>query len=179
MASSPLCVLGSAIYLHVPSVPITQPACHFPRHTWLSFVHAFVHGYSTSLNGLSPHPCLSWSFTSFKTQLIFLCNLFCFLLAPSESEVKVRVTQSCPSLQPHGLYSPRNYPGQNTGVGSCSLLQGIFPTQGSNPGLRHYQKEENNMKNSRVWICGHSQMATWVRLVTSNLRWKSVKGTVN
>ena len=29
------------------------------------------------------------------------------------------------------------YPGQNTGVGSRSLLQGIFPTQGSNPGLPH------------------------------------------
>ena len=41
------------------------------------------------------------------------------------------------SLQPHGLYSPRNSPGQNTGVGSLSLLQGIFPTQGSNPGLPH------------------------------------------
>ena len=34
------------------------------------------------------------------------------------------------SLQPHGLYSPWNSPGQNTGVGSLSLLQGIFPTQG-------------------------------------------------
>ena len=30
-----------------------------------------------------------------------------------------------------------NSPGQNTGVGSLSLLQGIFPTQGSNPGLPH------------------------------------------
>ena len=39
------------------------------------------------------------------------------------------------SLWPHGLYSPWNSPGQNTGVGSCSLLQGIFPTQGLNPGL--------------------------------------------
>ena len=38
------------------------------------------------------------------------------------------------SLQPHGLYSPCNSPGQNTGVGSLSLLQGIFLTQGSNPG---------------------------------------------
>ena len=37
------------------------------------------------------------------------------------------------SLRPHGLYSPRNSPGQNTGVGGHSLLQGIFPTQGSNP----------------------------------------------
>ena len=40
-------------------------------------------------------------------------------------------------LQPPRLYSPRNSPGQNTGVGSLSLLQGIFPTQGVNPGLPH------------------------------------------
>ena len=32
------------------------------------------------------------------------------------------------SLQPHGLYSLWNSPGQNTGMGSLSLLQGIFPT---------------------------------------------------
>ena len=38
-------------------------------------------------------------------------------------------------LQPYGLYSPWNYPDQNTGVGSLSLLQGIFITQGLNPGL--------------------------------------------
>ena len=41
-------------------------------------------------------------------------------------------------LQPHGLYSPWNSPGQNTGVGSHSLLQEIFPNQGSNPGLPHF-----------------------------------------
>ena len=41
------------------------------------------------------------------------------------------------TLRPHGLFSPWNYPGQNTGVGSLSLLQGIFPTQGLNPGLQH------------------------------------------
>ena len=39
------------------------------------------------------------------------------------------------SLWPHGLYSPWNSPGQNTGVGSLSLLQGIFSTQGSNAGI--------------------------------------------
>ena len=37
----------------------------------------------------------------------------------------------------HGLYSPWNSPGQNTGVGNLSFLQGIFPTQGLNPGLPH------------------------------------------
>ena len=44
------------------------------------------------------------------------------------------------SVQPHGLYPirllhPWNSPGKNTGVGSHFLLQGIFPTQGSNSGL--------------------------------------------
>ena len=41
------------------------------------------------------------------------------------------------SLRCHGLYSPQNSPGQDMGVGSFSLLQGIFPTQGLNPGLPH------------------------------------------
>ena len=41
------------------------------------------------------------------------------------------------SLQPHGLDSPWKSPGQNTGVGSLLLLQGIFPTQGVNPSLPH------------------------------------------
>ena len=41
------------------------------------------------------------------------------------------------SLRPHGVLSPWNSPGTNTGVGSLSCLQGIFPTQGLNPGLPH------------------------------------------
>ena len=42
------------------------------------------------------------------------------------------------SLQPHGLQPTSllwDSPGKNTGVGSHSLLQGIFPTQGLNPGV--------------------------------------------
>jgi len=53
------------------------------------------------------------------------------------------------SLRPHGLQPARllcpwNSPGKNTGVGSLSLLQGIFATQESNPGLMH-----------RRWILYH------------------------
>ena len=44
------------------------------------------------------------------------------------------------SLKPHGLYSSWNSPGPNSGVGSFSLLQGIFLTQGSNPGLLHCRR---------------------------------------
>ena len=51
-----------------------------------------------------------------------------------ESESKSLSVMS-DSLLPHELYSPWNSPGQNTRVGSLSLLQGIFPTQRSNPGL--------------------------------------------
>ena len=59
------------------------------------------------------------------------------LHSESESESHSVVSDS---LQPHGLYSPWNSPGQNTGVGSLSLLQGIFPTQGLNPGLLHCRR---------------------------------------
>ena len=37
------------------------------------------------------------------------------------------------SLRPHGLYSPWNSPGQHTGVGSLSLLQGDLPNPGIEP----------------------------------------------
>ena len=54
-----------------------------------------------------------------------------------KSEVKVKVSTN--SLQPHELYSSWISPDQNTGVGSLSLLQEIFPTPKSNPGLPYYR----------------------------------------
>ena len=57
-----------------------------------------------------------------------------------EIEVKVKVAQSCPTLWPHRLHSPWNFLGQNTGVGSLSLLQWIFPTQESTRGLLHCRR---------------------------------------
>ena len=41
------------------------------------------------------------------------------------------------SLQPHGLYSPWNSLGQNTGVSNLPLFQRIFLTQALNRGLLH------------------------------------------
>ena len=59
----------------------------------------------------------------------------------TQSQILLSESESCSivsnSLQPQGLCSPWNSVGQNTGVRSLSLLQGIFPTQGSNPGLSH------------------------------------------
>ena len=74
----------------------------------------------------------------------------------SESESR-SVVLDC--LQPHGLYiySPWNSPGQNTGVGRLSLLQGIFPTQESNPGLLHcmqilYQLSHKGSPRMLEWV---------------------------
>ena len=53
-------------------------------------------------------------------------------LWPRESESHSVMSNS---LWPHRLYTPWNSPGQNTRLGSLSLLRGIFPTQGLNTGI--------------------------------------------
>ena len=56
---------------------------------------------------------------------------------------KVKVAQSCLTicdLLDCRLLCPWEFSGKNTGVGSQSLLQGIFLTQGSNPGLTHCRR---------------------------------------
>ena len=65
--------------------------------------------------------------TDIKSRNIHIKKNF---LATWDLSSPVRVTHLCPTLRSHGLYSPWNSPGQDTGVGSLSLLQGIFPTQG-------------------------------------------------
>ena len=88
-------------------------------------------------------------------------------------KLKVKVTQSCLTLcdRPCVLYSPWNSPGQNTGVGSLSLLQGIFPTQGLNPGLLHCRRilDQLSHKGSPItleWVAypfsrAYSQSRDW------------------
>ena len=73
-------------------------------------------------------------------------------------------------LWPQGLYNPcQNSPGQNTGVGSLSLLQEIFPTQGSNPGLRHcrwilYQLSYKGSPRILEWVAYlFSSGSSWPR----------------
>ena len=72
-----------------------------------------------------------------------MSDAMCYVLRASQVALVVKKSESesrsvvSNSLWPHGLYSPQSSPGQNTGVGSLSLLQGIFPTQGPNPCLLH------------------------------------------
>ena len=76
----------------------------------------------------------SWTDIFIPPQIIFDITYIRFLLNINESESHSVVTYS---LWPHGQYSWWNSPGQNTGVGSISFLQGIVPTQGSNLSLPH------------------------------------------
>ena len=73
------------------------------------------------------------------------------------------------SLPLHGLASPQNSPSQNIGVGSLSLLQGTFPTQGSNPGLLHcgqilYQLSHKGSPRILEWVADpFSSRPSWSR----------------
>ena len=87
------------------------------------------------------------------------------LLLGFPSAMKLSESESCSvlsdSLRPHELYSPWNSPGQNTTVSSRSLLKGIFPTQGSNPGFLHcgrifYQLSHQGSPYSRTLLFIHS-----------------------
>ena len=66
------------------------------------------------------------------------------------------------SLWPHELYSSWSSPGQNTGAGSHSLLQGIFPTQGLNPGHRC---ESCIIKKAEHWRIDAFELWCWGRLL--------------
>ena len=96
-----------------------------------------------------------------------------FLMAQMVKKVKVKVAQSCPTL-----YSPWNSPGQNTGVGNLSLLQGIFPTQRSKPGLPHcrwilYQlsSQGNPFPKEPLGTCGHFLLPWWFGAHTYGVDW--------
>ena len=80
-----------------------------------------------------------------------------FTCKQSESESCSVVSDS---LRPQGLFSPWNSPGHNTQVGSFSLLQVIFPTQGTNPGFPHYrwtlyQLRHKGSQRKLEWVAYH------------------------
>ena len=73
------------------------------------------------------------------------------------------------SATPWTIYSPWNSIDQSTGVGSLSLLQGIFPTQWSNPGVPHcrwilYQFSHKRSPRVLEWVAyPFSSRSSWPR----------------
>ena len=70
-------------------------------------------------------------------QLALLKNFYFCIDSENVSRSVMSNSLRSHGLQPARLHCPWNFLGKNTGVGCHSLLQGILPTQGSNPGLLH------------------------------------------
>ena len=97
---------------------------------------------------------LNFSFSWKGKRSLFIHKTVLWKMYESESETHSVMSSS---LLSQGLYSPWHSPGQNTGVGNFSLLQGIFPTQGSNPGLLHcrwilYQLSHKRSPRILEWV---------------------------
>ena len=100
-------------------------------------------------------------------------SAYTYILYESESRSVVS-----DSLWPHGPYSPWNSTGQNIGVGSLSLLQGIFPSQGLNPCLPHCRGILYQLSYYVylyvcvcVYACIYTHMLLFIRSVVSNSLW--------
>ena len=81
------------------------------------------------------------------------------------------------SLQPYGLQPPRlfcpwNSPGKNTGVDSHSLLQGVFLTQRSNPGLLHCRQILYHLSHHSSILKNKWNHAMY-RIESQNIRYSS------
>ena len=104
--------------------------------------------------------------------LFILFYILVIILYMSEKWKKSSL--SCVILcHPHGLYSPWNSLGQNTGVGSHSLLQEILPTQGLNLGFLHYRQISYQLRHKESprileWVSyPFSREFSWPRNQTS------------
>ena len=113
--------------------------CHWQRKKEPLCVCVWV--FTTSdLSGSNYSPLFIRSFVSLIIKLCFIPQWECTQWGHVRRKwhlscsiiVKVSHSVVSDSLWPHGLYSAWNFPGQNTRVGSLSLLHWIFPNQGSN-----------------------------------------------
>ena len=83
-------------------------------------------------------------------------GVYCFITA---CVVLCLVAQSCPILpdpadcSPPGSSVHGDSPGKNTRVGYHALLQGISPTQGSNPNLSHYRRILYQLSCPCIFAC--------------------------
>ena len=90
------------------------------------------------------------------------------------------VAQSCPTLCNPMDYSPPgssvleewNFPGKNIGVGFHFLLQGLFLTQGSNPGLLHCRQTLLPFEPPGKW---YFQASYLPNAITSYHPWTQMK----
>ena len=116
------------------ALPSRLTCCSQPHLHTLSSVH-FPQPCGLAFFSQTPLAPISRPFyLQFSLPGMFFSSVASYLLILSVISSEKSESESCSvmssSLRPHGLYSPWNSPGRNTGVGSLSLLQGIILTQG-------------------------------------------------
>ena len=109
-------------------------------------------GYTNFLSNLCMPTCMLKYFPCIRVNVkVMAIGKMCCVASTSESESVSYSVGSDPlqfhGLQPTRLLCPWNSPGKNTGVGSHSLLQGIFLTQGLNVGLPHCRQILYHLSN--------------------------------
>ena len=109
-------------------------------------------GYTNFLSNLCMPTCMLKYFPCIRMNVkVIAIGKMCWVASTRESESVSYSVGSDPlqfhGLQPTRLLCPWNSPGKNTGVGSHSLLQGIFLTQGLNVGLPHCRQILYHLSN--------------------------------
>ena len=109
----------------------------FDHHRLITLGTIYIH---------SLQPMLHFSSTTKQVSLVFHLDSFFSVtmmyisLVKSESVSCSVLSDSLRSHEPSRLLCPWNFLGKNNGVGSHSILQGMFPTQELNLGLLHYRQ---------------------------------------
>ena len=127
------CEMGQQYLFHCPSFQhsLQEPAL-WPCFWWDHFIYCFSKSYSFwphILNkALKEYYC---NYLLWRVDFSVTCTVLCLV---TQSHLMLCDPMDCdsPGSSVHG-----DSPGKNTGVGCHALLQGIFPTQGLNPGLPH------------------------------------------
>ena len=150
-----------------PSAPAPSTLSHASNLDWRFISHMIIYMFQCH-SPKSSHPCPLPQ--SPKDCSIHLCPFCClayrvivtiFLNSIYMRYGGVGVSRSVmpDSLRPHGLQPTRllcswDFPGKDTGVGGHFLLQGIFPTQGSNPGILHCRQilYQLSYKGSPIYV---------------------------
>ena len=156
----------------------THTYTHTHTHILYSVEDPIYWGQSKGLFHLPPPPAIIILFVSTGTFWVSKATYWLSNCIRLYLKVKVKVAQSCLTLcNPMDLCSHWNSLGPNTGVGSLSLLQGIFPIQGSNPGLPYcrwilYQLSHKwNLRILETVAYPLSSGSSWLRNWTIFLHW--------
>ena len=134
---------------------------HRPHHVWCCHPQWPVPGTGSVFRG---HPLVVLSIVILLTKNHSVLSLAPFGLTGESHSVMSDTLRPC-GLKPMRLLCPWNFLGQNTGMGSRTLRQGIFPTQGSNQGLLHCRWILYHLSQG---ILGSLRILEWVAYPFSN-----------